>query len=81
LLVDSRHRRVEPGTYREEAERNLIEATQLFIESCYERNVLDEMLKSCGFVPGRADQPPGTDHLSVPVQLLVSRSGSSAHTI
>lgn len=35
------------GRTRDEAARNLVEATQLFIESCYERNVLDEVLKAC----------------------------------
>jgi predicted RNase H-like HicB family nuclease len=68
------------GRTKEEAVRNLIEAAQLFIESCYERNVLDEMLKSCGFVPGHADQPLGRDYLSVPVELLANRNGASAHT-
>jgi hypothetical protein len=41
------------GRDQEEAVRNLIEAAQLFIESCFERNVLDEVLKNCGFAPGR----------------------------
>ena len=42
------------GRTREEAERNLIEAAQLFIESCYERNrqssrrLATELARRCG---------------------------------
>lgn len=68
------------GRTQQEAEQNLIEAAQLFIESCYQRNVLDEVLKSCGFQPGvgphvDADQ---RDHLTVPFELL-ARNGAPAH--
>ena len=58
------------GLTREEAERNLIEAAQLFIESCFERNRLDDALKELGFAPGRASDRPKGDHLTVPVELL-----------
>jgi predicted RNase H-like HicB family nuclease len=68
------------GATKEEATRNLIEAAQLFIESCFERNVLDEVLKECGFTPGHAGQQPTQDHLTVPVELLLAvRNGSSNH--
>jgi predicted RNase H-like HicB family nuclease len=67
------------GKTREEAERNLVEAAQLFMESCYERDVLDEVLKQCGFTPGHADSPPGEDYLTVPVELLATRNGSASH--
>lgn len=72
------------GRNQQEAERNLIEAAQLFIESCFERNVLDEVLKNCGFVPGRQGPviAPGPDdnlpHLTVPFELLAARSGPAA---
>jgi predicted RNase H-like HicB family nuclease len=66
------------GATRGEAERNLIEAAQLFIESCFERNSLDEVLKGCGFSLGHAGGQPGQDHLTVPVELLAARNGSSA---
>ena len=68
------------GRTREEAERNLIEAAQLFIESCFERNVLDEVLKACGFTPGHSDDKPGRDNLTVPVELLAVRNGAAAHS-
>lgn len=67
------------GHTRKEAERNLIEAVQLFIESCFERNVLDEVLKASGFAPGHSKDKPGRDHLTVPVELLAPRNGATAH--
>ena len=66
------------GRNRAEAEQNLIEAAQLFIESCYERNVLDEVLKSCGFVPGHSTEHAGLSHLIVPVELLATNNGSAS---
>ncbi len=34
-----------------EAKRNLVDALQLFITSCFERNVLDDVLSEAGFKP------------------------------
>jgi predicted RNase H-like HicB family nuclease len=70
------------GRTRDEAKRNLIEAAQLFVESCFERNVLDEVLKGCGFTlaHGAREQPEDGEHLTVPVELLVAHNGSAAHT-
>ena len=69
------------GRTQQEAEHNLIEAAQLFIESCFERNVLDEVLKNCGFVPGRQVPPAAraaaSDLLTVPFELLAARNGPS----
>jgi hypothetical protein len=76
--ANEHERRQAQGTTRQEAERNLVEAAQLFMESCYERDVLDEVLKQCGFTPGRADSPPGHDYLTVPVELLAPRNGSTS---
>jgi predicted RNase H-like HicB family nuclease len=67
------------GRTREEAERNLIEAAQLFMESCFARNQLDEALKECGFQPGHADTAPEADYLTVPIELLAARDGSASH--
>ncbi len=39
------------GKTQAEAKKNIIEATELFIEDCLERNVLVEVLKDCGFHP------------------------------
>ena len=39
------------GETEESALVNLAEALQLFIESCYERGTLEQVLKDCGFRP------------------------------
>ena len=39
------------GETQEEARKNLIEASQLFIISCLERGTLDQALKELGFIP------------------------------
>jgi len=67
------------GRTRAEAERNLIEAAQAFVESCFARNQLDEALKECGFVPGHAVAEPDAAYLTVPVELLAARDGPSTN--
>lgn len=69
------------GRTRDEAKQNLIEAAQLFIESCFERNVLEEVLKGCGFSLARGvrAEPEKGEHLTVPVELLAVGNGSAAH--
>jgi len=37
------------GDTAEEAEKNIIEATEAFIESCVKRDTLNAVLKECGF--------------------------------
>jgi hypothetical protein len=73
---------VSQGRNKREATDNLIEAAQLFIESCFERNVLDEVLKQCGFAPSHGRQATnrrGREHLTVPFELLAARNGPAAH--
>lgn len=67
------------GRTRDEATRNLIEAAQLFIESCFQRNHLDEALKELGFAPGHPDEATPQDHLLVPFELLALRHGPAPH--
>lgn len=68
------------GRSREQAARSLIEAAQLFIEDCFERGTLEQVLKDCGFTIARGARPQqaGGDHLTVPVELLAARNGSEA---
>jgi len=58
------------GRTEEEAKKNLVEASQLFIVSCLERGPLDQALKELGFVPVE-DQlkkiPVGAFPLAVPI--------------
>lgn len=39
------------GKSEEAAVKDVIEALQLFMESCFERGVLEQVLKDCGFKP------------------------------
>ena len=75
------------GNTEEEARENIIEAIQLFIESCYDRGVLSEALKELGFelnrersnvvLKGATSVPQvlkdsGSMMIDVPLGLLVS---------
>ena len=58
-----------------EALANLAEALHLFVESCYHRSTLDEVLKECGFEPNGTDEPEGDeDGRYVNVDLPLSRT-------
>lgn len=64
----------------QEAEKNIIEAIQLFIESCLHRGVLEEELKSIGARPHRdhvtlalnETGDSGERAVNVPISLLIS---------
>ncbi len=55
------------GANREDAKHALHEAVELFIESCIERNTLDEVLRDCGFrvLPSGIPAPPDAERISV----------------
>ncbi len=67
---------VSQGGTQIEAKKNLEEAVQLFLLSCYERGVLDEALKQCGF-KSAAVQKPGRKRQSetITVPLYMSATG------
>jgi len=68
------------GATEHEARENLAEAVQLFIESCFERGTLDQVLKECG---GKIERhaPTKTDWLEVNVPLsLVTQQNAEART-
>ncbi len=56
------------GATEQEARKNLTEAVQLFIESCFERGTLEQVLKECG---GKIEHqgPDRPDWLEVKVPL------------
>ncbi len=59
-----------------EAKKNLVEAAQLFLESCIERGTLDLALKELGFAPSKgkpARLPRNAFALTVPVPLGFDR--------
>ena len=57
------------GYTEEEAKKNLVQAIKLFFISCYERGILDETLKECGFQASRAPAKPvrETGFVTVPI--------------
>lgn len=66
------------GDTEEEAKKNLGEAVSLFLISCFERGTLDEVLKSCGFRPGRHVRPlkmPAAGTIDVSLPFLVNQAG------
>ena len=71
------------GETAEKAKRSLIEALSLFLVSCFERGILDEVLKNCGFKPlyRRIPQKPSLmkneTFVSVPIPFFISPQPSS----
>mgnify|MGYP002642348139 CR=1 FL=1 len=67
------------GESEEEARASLGEALSLFFVSCFERGVLDNVLKGCGFKASRTiPQTPRQvvsreDYISVPIPFLVDQ--------
>jgi predicted RNase H-like HicB family nuclease len=69
------------GTTEKEAIANLTEALQLFVESCYERGVLEQVLKECGFEPASEAQLPSAPQkytIEVPLPLVSRRAQARA---
>ena len=64
------------GETEEAALANLAEALQLFVESCYERGTLEEVLKDCGFALAGNDTEVAEHERVVRVPLpLVAQAG------
>ena len=64
------------GDSEEAALANLAEALQLFIESCFERGTLEEVLKDCGFALGRNNREVAEGQRVVRIPLpLVAQAG------
>lgn len=63
------------GLSHDEALANLAEALHLFVESCYRRGTLDEVLKERGFEPDGTDEPENDENgRYVDVDLPLSRA-------
>jgi len=68
------------GSTKREAEKNLKEALYLFFISCYERGTLDDVLKECGFIPGKAvkfDDQPFDKSINVNIPLTYNNTNKS----
>jgi len=70
------------GRTEKKAKENLVEALSLFFSSCFERNVLDEVLKECGFAAGTlttgkpASKVAAKNVIDVPLYLFSNRNPS-----
>ncbi len=76
---------VDQGDTAEEAKAHLGEALMLFLESCLDRGVLEEVLRDCGFEPVCSDESDVAereeiespeDTIDVPLYLLAKLAGS-----
>jgi predicted RNase H-like HicB family nuclease len=67
------------GDSEKQALDNLVEALQLFVETCYQQGTLEKVLKAQGFVPGDFDeQVIGGHAVEVPLA-LIARQHAAAH--
>ena len=71
------------GETEERAKKNLAEAISLFLISCFERGILDEVLKKCGFKP-RYEMPAvklsprkSQNFIDVPIPFYINEAGKS----
>ena len=63
------------GHTDDQAVRNLIEAIQLFLETCYELGTLEQILKDCGFHAASKKAPPESGNermLDIPFPALIA---------
>lgn len=75
------------GKSEAEAIKNIVEAVQLFVESCFGRGVLEQVLKDCGFKPASRQQTAVQKSITsssermidVPLPLLVANHAQKAH--
>ena len=72
------------GETEKKARDKLGEAISLFITSCFERGVLDEVFKSCGFkavysppAHGKQKAVKKSDYINVPIPFLVNQTSQT----
>jgi len=68
------------GTTESKARENLIEALQLFIETCFDQGTLDQVLQEAGFRPMHRKVIRREDMDVVAVPFLISSSPQHATT-
>lgn len=68
------------GLTEEQSKQNLIEALQLFVESCFERGTLDDVLKENGFhlIDDKNTYPAGNGDM-LDISLPLARLDATAH--
>ncbi|MBN1292575.1 MAG: type II toxin-antitoxin system HicB family antitoxin [Candidatus Latescibacteria bacterium] len=66
------------GKTQREASKNLKEALELFLVSCFERGTLDKVLKECGFMPHYPTENRKMSHfkntIDVPIPFYIQSS-------
>lgn len=68
------------GRNEKEALDNLVEAMQLFLETCYEQGHLEQALREMGFHPASETSDGFTDEHTVEVPVaLIARQHAAAH--
>jgi len=71
---------VTQGETLDQAKKNLAEAIELFLITCYEMGTLDDVLKDCGFTsqkPNKNMQIRNTDEISVKIPFYLMEKVSS----
>lgn len=67
------------GRTDKEAIDNLVEALQLFVETCFEQGTLGQVLREQGFEPARdGDEQPAGRMVEVPLA-LIARQNAETH--
>jgi len=72
------------GETEAKAKKNLTEAIQVFLVSCFERGTLDAVLKDCGFKAVRVPEAhrtksiPREDYINIPIPFLIDYKKSKA---
>lgn len=70
------------GETKEQAAAMLVEALQLFLETCIEEGTVEAVLRESGFRPmleGQEDIEDDADYLDVPVSLLLANDLGGQH--
>ncbi|HNR12308.1 MAG TPA: hypothetical protein PLG17_12605 [Thermodesulfobacteriota bacterium] len=73
------------GETAAKAKKNLAEALRLFITSCFERGILEEVLKECGFRPTYEYKPERRrsiasreDYINIPIPFVIQNGKSKS---
>ncbi len=69
------------GTTESKAKENLIEALQLFVETCFEHGTLDQVLRDAGFKPRHRaiSKQENVDVVAIPLTLSSPSKHTTAH--
>ena len=69
---------VSQGPDEAKALENLVEALQLFIETCFEMGTFEQVLKQCGFHPGEIKDGDESGWINVPLSFVAGNAEAQA---